>query len=105
MEFFQALARAEVQRLRTQPELLGEFRGNKHAAHGVANHFSLVRRGGGGRLRPANRSPNVYPGRTEYRPQASGHRSEKERQDDEFQNVEEKTSHNESDDLSLRRDA
>ena len=63
--FFQALARAEVQRIRTPPQLLGEFRGNKHATHGIASHFSAMRCGGGRRVA-------AYPPRSECEPGANG---------------------------------
>ena len=40
----------------TPPQLLGEFRGNKHAAHGIASHFSTMRCAEGRRALPRPRS-------------------------------------------------
>ena len=103
--FFQALARAEVQRIPTPPHLQGDFRGNKHATHGIASHFSAMGRVGRGRWGSTHRGPHVDAGGTESRSETSSHSLEKERQDDKFENVEKNTSHMGSDDLSLWEDA
>src|SRR5579872_7505078 len=42
LEFFQTLARTEVQCLRSALQLLGEFGGNEHSAHRVASRLALM---------------------------------------------------------------
>jgi hypothetical protein len=103
--FLQALAGAKMQYLRAPPQLMGQFRGNKHPAHGVSNHFTAMRRRGRGGCWRTPGSSNTNVRGSEKRPKTPRHRLEKERQDDKFKNVEQKTSHKRSDGLSLSGDA
>jgi hypothetical protein len=91
--FFQALARAKMQSLGAAREAVGKFRGNEHTADGVSCHLTLVGTGGGAWWRPAPRSLNADSGNAKQGTETSHQGPEEEQQGDEFENVEEKTSH------------
>jgi hypothetical protein len=90
---FQALARAKMQCLGAAREPVGKFRGNEHTADRVSCRLTSVGTRGGAEGRPASCSLNVDSGNAEYGTQTPHQGPEEEYQGDEFENVEEKTSH------------
>jgi hypothetical protein len=58
---FQTFTRAEVKRFPAPREPVGKFRGNKHAAHGIARRFATLGNRVLALLWPTARCPNSNP--------------------------------------------